>query len=376
MKRICYITSQSGTINVFFMSQIKYLSSNGIDITIIAAPNRPLENLLGDNIHYIPLDIPRGVSVVKTIKSIMNMKKIFHKEKFDVIQYSTPNAALCASVAAKIEKVKVRNYHLMGFRYTGNIGLKRTILKMIEKVTCYLSTDIECVSNSNMEFGIKENIFHRNKVTVIGHGSTGGVDVKRFDYNKREEWRKKIRKTLNIGEKEFVFGFIGRITRDKGIHEILKAFKHLEEYSKLIIVGNTEEINTIDKQLWEWARNNKNIIIHDRVSNIEEYYAAIDILLLPSYREGFGNVIIEAAAVGTPSIVSNIPGPIDIIENIGGILCNSHDSKDLEVKMEESMKTNKFDGFILSKKTEMLYGTEYLNVQIFKRKIFLLNKIV
>lgn len=314
MKKICYVVTIPLTIRSFFIPQLKYLADNGYDVYVICCDDGKIKNELGGLITYIPIEIPRGISIFGSIKAIKTLKDVFKNEKFDLIQYSTPNAALCASIAAKLVGCKVRNYHLMGFRYFGNSGIARSILKIIEKKVCKYSTSVECVSKSNMEIGIKEGLFSRDKVTVVWNGSTGGVDLKRFDFSKRQQWRREIRSELGYGENDFIYGFVGRITRDKGINELLEAYQNLHCIDKLLIVGPMEGMDTLDENLLATSMKNKNILFHDVVTDVERYYAAIDTLVLPSYREGFGNVVIEAGAVGTPAIVSNIPGPIDTID--------------------------------------------------------------
>jgi len=214
----------------------------------------------------------------------------------------------------KIRGVKVRNYHLMGLRYEGEIGIKRNILKFMEKITCRLSTHIECVSYSNMQIALNDNIFLPSKAIVVWNGSTGGVDLSRFDCSKRIEWREETREKLGYKEEDFVYGFVGRITRDKGIDDLLSAYKMLNTEDKLLIVGKMEGEETLNNDLLNYAKSNNNIQFHTEVKDIERYYAAVDVLVLPSYREGFGNVVIEAGAVGIPAIVSEIPGPVDTIE--------------------------------------------------------------
>lgn len=313
-KKICYVVTIPLTIRAFFMPQLKYLAQNGFDISVICSQDDKLAEDLGNEIHYIPVDIPRGISLGGSVKAVKELISIFKREKFDLIQYSTPNAALYASIAAKVEGCKIRNYHLMGFRYLGADGIGRFILKTIERVSCWNSTSIECVSKSNLELGIKEKVFSADKATVVLNGSTGGVDLERFNYSRRAAWRNELRDELEYKESDFIYGFVGRITRDKGINELLEAFFGLENDSKLFLIGNIEDEGTLDQNLWMKAKNHPNVLIHAAASDIERYFAMIDVLVLPSYREGFGNVVIEAAAVGTPAIVSNIPGPIDTID--------------------------------------------------------------
>ena len=334
MKKICYVVTLPLTIRAFFIPQLKYLVDNGFDVTVICSNDDNLQEELGEEVRYLSVDMPRGISISGSITAVRKLIKIFRKEKFDLVQYSTPNAALYTSIASKAVGVKVRNYHLMGYRYLGAKGFSRNILKMIEKITCALSTNIECVSSSNLELGIKEKLFKQNKATVVWNGSTGGIDLTRFDISKRKTWRAQIRRELGYSETDFLFGFVGRITRDKGVNELLEAFLNLKSDSKLLLVGNKEGANTLNQILLKKAAQCSNIRFVESVADIERYYAALDVLVLPSYREGFGNVIIEAAAVGTPAIVTNIPGPIDAVGiNVTALTVKVKDSKDLYEKM-------------------------------------------
>lgn len=339
-KKICYITTISLTIRAFFIPQLRYLAENGYEVSVICSPDEFLQNDLGENIRFIPVEIARGISPTTLIGSILKLKRVFAEEKFDMVQYSTPNAAFVASIAAKMAKVKVRNYHLMGLRYLGMKGVARKLFKFLEKLTCSFSTHIECITKSNLKLSVEEKLFPASKATVVWNGSTGGIDFEKFDCKHREQYRTEIRKNLNLSPEDFVFGFVGRITKDKGIDEILEAFRDINGECKLLLLGQKEGIDTLDPVLWKNAQNSNRIIIHDSVTDIERYYAAIDVLVLPSYREGFGMVVAEAAAMGTPSIVSNIAGPVDaVLKNETALIVKVKDSKDLKSKMEMFLDT-------------------------------------
>ena len=336
MWKICYVVTIPTTIESFFISQLQYLSLHGFDVTVVCSKSDKLQTILGDTIRFYPINLPRGISFGGSIRAIKALLLFFKEEQFDLIQYSTPNAALYASIAAKAAGCKVRNYHLMGLRYLGSTGIGRIALKILERIACANSTHIECVSESNLEMGIAEGLFTREKVVVVWNGSTGGVDLRKFDYNQRLVWRKDIRAELEYTESDFIYGFVGRITRDKGINELLEAFLSLNDGSKLLLIGRMEGEDTLDKELLKKARANHDVRFHDAVTDIERYYAAIDVLMLPSYREGFGNVVIEAGAVGTPAIVSNIPGPTDTIdEGKTALTVEVKNVKDLAVKMKK-----------------------------------------
>lgn len=375
MKKICYVVTIPLTIKSFFVPQLRYLSEHGFDVSVICSYDDSLKDELGDMITYIPVEIPRGISVGGSLKAIKELKRIFRREKFDLIQYSTPNAAMYASIAAKAVECKVRNYHLMGLRYLGASGIGRIILKTIEKIACTNSTSIECVSKSNMEMGINEGLFPAGKTTVVWNGSTGGVDCQRFDYSKRAQWRREIRSELGCNENDFVYGFVGRITRDKGINELLKAYFSLNTDAKLFLIGNMEGEKTLDSDLLKCARECPNVQFHDAVSDIERYYAALDVLVLPSYREGFGNVVIEAGAVGTPAIVTDIPGPTDAIDHdITALVVPVKDTIALADAMKQIRTTNYIAmgqsaaGFVKEK-----FDSKVLCEKILERKQILLS---
>lgn len=362
--KICYVVTVPITIRAFFIPQLKYLAENGFDVSVVCSKDDFLQKELGEKITYYPMEIPRGMSLLGSLKTIGHLIQFFKEEKFDLVQYSTPNAAMYASIAGRLTKIQVRNYHLMGFRYLGATGISKRILKMMEIISCRNSTHIECVSKSNLEIGINEKIFEKDKAVVVWNGSSGGVDLKRFDYSKRSEYRNEIRLQFGISKDDFVFGFVGRITRDKGVNEILEAFSSIKN-AKLLMVGNVEEEASLNSMLYRNSLSDENIVYTGLVSDVEKYYAAVDVLLLPSYREGFGNVVIEAAAMGTPAIVSNIPGPIDAIE-VGktALVVNAKDTDALTEAMQkiqtmdymgmgqnaEQFAREKFDSVVLCRK--------------------------
>ena len=340
--KICYVVTIPTTIRAFFIPQLKYLAEHGYDITVVCGQDDKLQQDLVDNICYTPVDIPRGFSLFGSLKAIKLLYNVMKSNRFDLVQYSTPNAALYTSIASKLAGVKVRNYHLMWFRYLGASGIGQKILNGIEQISCKLSTSIECVSESNLRFGIQEGIFEEKKATVVWHGSTGGVDLRRFDYAKRYIWRNEVRSQLGLADDDFVFGFVGRITKDKGVNEILEAFLGSQAGAKLLLVGAEEGLNTLDQQLLQKAKSHPDIVFQGPVTDVERYFAAIDVLLLPSYREGFGNVVIEAAAMGTPAIVSNIPGPVDAVEpGKTALVVSARSVGELGKAMEQALKERK-----------------------------------
>lgn len=337
MKKLCFVTTVPLTVRAFLVPILAHLRANTPwELTVICDDDATLAADLPEGVRYIPISMKRGISPAG-IGAMLKMRKIFKTEKFDYVQYSTPNAALYAAMASKLAGIKHRRYHLMGFRFLGFSGWKRSLFKTIEKFACSLSTDIECVSPSNMKLGIEEGVFPEKKARVLFYGSSAGVDLHKFDIERRGAWRQELRREYGYEEDACVFGFAGRITGDKGINELLAAFRGMEDSNaRLFLAGRIEDEQTLDERSMDWAKKNDKVCFCGFVPDLERYYAMMDVLVLPSYREGFGNIIIEAQAMGLPVIVTDIPGPIDAMEpGVTGLTVPVKDENALRCAMEK-----------------------------------------
>jgi len=329
MKKICFVTTISMTLKAFVIDLADYLHSTGeYDITFVCDTDEEFSKKLPSYIHYVPIPMKRGVNL-SGIKAIFEMTALFKKEKFDLVQYSTPNASFYASCAAKISKIPVRLYCQWGIAYVGFKGFKRSILKFCEKIVCSLSTWIEPDSQSNLAFSYMEGLYGPEKSSVIWNGSASGVNLSKFNIDRKEEYRCRVRKKHFIPEEAFVYGFVGRITGDKGINELFSAMIRILETDRdsyLLLVGNPEKTNSVNPNLYEWAINEPHVIFCGFTEVVEQYFSAMDCFILPSYREGFGLGVIEAEAMGVPVIVTDIPGPTDaMIDGVTGILVRLKD---------------------------------------------------
>lgn len=323
MKKICFVTTVSITIKSFLLQFKDYLIENDYDVTFICNMDESMYDLCNNQVHYIPIPMKRGIGI-DGLSVISKLTKIFKKNKFDIIQYSTPNAALYASIAAKRAGCENRLYCQWGIRYMGfDNSVKRKIFKQIEKAVCQNSSVIECESYSLYQFSIDEKLYSSSKASVIWNGSACGVDLNKYFIAKKAAWRKEIRSELNISEEVPVFGYVGRITRDKGANELLTSFREVikKKEAYLLMIGIFDDTDSIEVDLRKWAEKSKNVIFVDWTNKVEKYYSAMDVFCSLSYREGFGLVIIEAAAMGLPGIVTDVPGQIDTIEpNMNGWL--------------------------------------------------------
>lgn len=216
--------------------------------------------------------------------------------------------------------------------------MKRKILKALEKITCKNSTWIEPDSFGNLRFARIEGLYTEKKSSVVWNGSASGVDLHRFDAEKREERWRDVRSRFGIPEDAYVFGFVGRVDVDKGYNEMMTAFQRISaehEDARFLFVGLEDKTDLVNQELYKWSKESDKVVYTGVVPDSEVYESAMDCLLLPSYREGFGSVVVEAGALGIPVIATDIIGPQEsIINGETGFLVEVKSSEALYEKME------------------------------------------
>ncbi len=337
MKKICFVTTLGGTIRAFLIDLTHYLvEKEGYDVTFISDTYPPLYEYTNDRIHYIPVPMKRGIALDGP-KVIWQLYKIFKREKFDIVQYSTKNASTYASIAAWMAGIKCRLYCQWGMMFIALHGFKRILLKADELLVARLSTVIETESFSIYEEAVKHHVYPPEKSSVIWNGSACGVKLQNYDVSQKEKWRKEIRDEYSIPDNSTVFGYCGRITRDKGLNELLAAFREIVNVSDsyLMLIGAYDNAESINQELFNWAQNEPKVIFTGRRNDVPRYYSALDCFMSLSYREGFGLVVIEAAAMAVPGIVTNVPGQKDtIIDGQTGVLVPGHNVTDVVKAMQ------------------------------------------
>lgn len=337
--KICGITTRPGTAKIM-VPTLTYVAEKGYDSYLICQPCNNFNNGAIAPIKYIPVEMGRGaVSPIEVLKCTYRLYKIFKQQKFDIVQYASSNAGLYASIAAWMAHVPVRIFCQWGIPYTDYTGMKLKFFKFMEYFTCLLSTSVQPDSHLNREWAIKEGLFKPKKGVVLGKGSAQGVSLKRFDIQKKTIWREEIRKQYQIPENVKVFCFVGRIVPQKGVNELMEAFIRIDRNDTyLFILGAPDEINSLDQELLTKIKKKKNVVFTGAVSDPERYVAASDYLVLPSYREGFPNTILEAGALGIPSIVTRINGMIDlIVEGKTGFVCEIKSADSLYCAMTKAL---------------------------------------
>lgn len=339
--KICIVTTMSSSIDNWVKPFLHKYKENNFDVTIACNMSNDYMNQIKKEYPFItPVNIamPRGISLAGSIRAIRQLYKLFAKGKFDLIQYSTPNASFYSAIASYLAKIPVRLYCQWGMVFISMKGLKRIIFELIERTTCKLSTEVQPDSHGNLEFCRKGKFYSSEKSCVIWNGSAKGVDLRRYDISKKSMYRDEINLRYDLSRDNIVLGFVGRLGKEKGCNELFSAFRLLsDKYKnlKLLFVGPMEKEETIEPELLKWFYENENIIKTNRVPDVEKHMAAMDIFILPSYREGFGMSVVEAEAMGVPVIVSDIPGPTNgMLPNETGLVIPVKNSEAIVAAVE------------------------------------------
>lgn len=337
-KKICSITTIAMTTQTFVLESMKEMQKRGWDVTLICNMNQQLIDKIPEGIHYYHVPMERSFSLKAAVKSIWQLIKIFRKEKFSMVQYGTTHAALYGSFAGWLTRIPIRIHLQWGIYNYWEMGTVGKFYKFVEWLTCKLSTTIRPVSHKNLEVAIREGLFKAGKGKVLGEGGTIGVELNDYPLDKKEEWRNAIREKYGISSDSYVYGFIGRLSKDKGNNELILAFKNICEGKNmtLLLVGPDE--GSLDKNVMDWAKNSDQVVFTGGVphEDMPKHLAAMDVLVHPTYREGFGMVLQEAMAMEVSIITTDIPGPSEVIEEgISGMLVPAKDEVALANAMNE-----------------------------------------
>ncbi|TWD44509.1 glycosyltransferase family 4 protein [Pseudomonas sp. SJZ131] len=333
------------TVPFFIVTQlsatIRALKDSGAAVTVISSDDDlgdELRKLVGSD--FLAVKMVREINPLQDLVSLFLLIKIFKHRKFDIVHSTTPKAGLLCAIAGKIAGVNIRLHTFTGQPWVTMHGLKRHLLKLCDRVIGTLNTSCYTDSFSQQKFLVEQNVVKSNKIRVLGHGSFAGVDLERFSASRfSEDDRKKLKSELNIDSESKVVIFVGRITKEKGVSELVEAFGRLVLEGQdlcLLLVGPYEPdgFDIIDNIINASIKNRIKIV---GFSNIPEKYMAIaDLLCLPSYREGFGTVVIEAAAMGLPTVGTCIYGLSDaVVDGETGLLVPVGDS----VSLANSIRT-------------------------------------
>ena len=332
-KKLFRVTTADISLDGLLKGQLKYLNQY-FDVVGVAKDTGVLEEVgMREGIRVIDAPLERPISLIKDIRALWFLYRLFRKEKPWCVHANTPKGSLLSMIAAYFARVPFRIYTVTGLRYQGSYGILRQILSSMEIITCKFANKVIPEGKGIKETLQKDGIT-KKELNVILNGNINGIDTdffnpELFNYRNRIEGelytgnRNDIRNDLGLKDDEFVFIFIGRIVRDKGINEIvscMKRFKNEKRNVKLLLVGRFEtELDPLDFGNEEFLRTDTNVLFVGYQNDVRPFFIAADVLVFPSYREGFPNVVLQAGAMGLPAIVTDINGCNEIIqENVNG----------------------------------------------------------
>ncbi len=302
-------------------ARIRALKAAGFRVVLISSPGAHLDRIAEEEaIETIPLPMERRISPFADVVSLIRLCRVLRSLQPSLTEFSTPKAGLLGNFAAKLCAVPVRIYLLRGLRLETLRGLKRVLLLAAERVASACAHYVVCNSQSLRAKAVNFGIAPSDKMNLIGSGSSQGVDIERFSPG-----RETIRKGLGIPGDAPVIGFVGRLTRDKGIPELIEAFDHILEAipnARLLLVGWFDQSeDAVSNGLRRRIASHPRIVCTGFVADTAPYYRAMDLMVLPTWREGFPNVVLEAAATGLPVVTTVSTGSRDaVIPEVTGLL--------------------------------------------------------
>lgn len=346
--KIIRITTVPESIGGLLKGQLKFMSEYFEVIGISSSGNGKL-NIVGERegIKVIPIEMTRQITPLKDLKSAWQLYRLFKKEKPLIVHTHTPKAGTLGMLAAYMARVPNRLHTIAGLPLLEASGMKRLLLDNVEKITYACATKIYPNSFGLNEIILKYKYTSQKKLKIIGNGSSNGIDTDFFDpklisITEKQELRQK----LGIEKNDFVFIFVGRLVKDKGINELIEAFLEIgkkHKNTRLLLVGPFEKhLDPLNPETEKHIIDNKKVHMVGWQDDVRPYFAISDCLVFPSYREGFPNVVMQAGAMGLPSIVTNINGCNEIIKDgINGTIIPTKDVNSLFNAMDNYIRTSR-----------------------------------
>ena len=347
--KLIRITTVPISLKHLIKGQMHFMSKNGFDVTMISADGEEINDVIkNEKCKHVLFPLTRKITPIKDLYTLIILYIFLKREKPLIVHTHTPKAGIIGMLASYLAKVPNRLHTVAGLPLLESKGFKRVILNFVEKLTYKCATKVYPNSYGLKKIILKNRFVKENKLKLIGDGSSNGIDTsffnpKLFSIDQNEVLRSK----LGIKKNDFVFIFVGRIVSDKGINELVEAFdKFSNTYKnvKLLLVGPHEnELDPISKETNFLINYNKKIIALGDQNDVRPFFSIANLLVFPSYREGFPNVVLQACSMGIPSIVTDINGCNEIIENnVNGIIIPVKNVKALLDSMKKICLDNLF----------------------------------
>lgn len=341
MKKIIIRTSTiPDSLNVLLKGQLNFINNQKeYEIIAVSGQGKSLNEVCKrEGVKVVSIDFERQISIFKDLVSLYNLWVLFKKEKPSIVHSITPKAGLLSMIAAYLANVPIRIHTFTGLIFPSKTGVLNYTLILMDRILCFCATNIYPEGNGVKNDLIKYRITQKS-LKVLANGNINGIDTTifnpmQFSYVEITN----LKNELEIQNDDFVFIFVGRLVKDKGINELINAFSKIKSSNvKLVLVGEYEhDLDPLFEETINEIEKNPNIISVGFQSDVRPYFAISNCLVFPSYREGFPNVVMQAGAMGLPSIVSDINGCNEIVEEgINGTIIPSKDIEALFCSMQK-----------------------------------------
>lgn len=331
--RLVYVVTVDLSTKLF-EGQAAFLAESGFEVHAVCSPGARLDGMRQKGVTTWPISMKREIALCSDAVSLFRLWMLFRRIRPDIVVAGTPKAGLLGTVAARIAAVPIVEYKLHGLRFETATGIRRAILMSTEWIACHAADTVRCVSKSLMKRVIAMHLASGDICHVIANGTSDGIDADRFDRaSKADPQGKRIRRELAMPPDAPVIGFVGRMTRDKGIVELYQAFRQLRGRHpelRLLLLGDFEDGDPIPSVLRAEIETDASVIRPGFVEDAERFYPAMDLLALPTYREGFPVALLEAQAAGIAVVTTNATGAVDaVVDGVTGLLIRPRDVETL-----------------------------------------------
>ncbi|MCL6259959.1 glycosyltransferase family 4 protein [Aquiflexum sp. TKW24L] len=320
MSKIIRITTVPISLKLLLSGQMKFMKDADWEVIMVSADGREINEIVKkEDCRHEVIPFTRKITPLQDLSCLWQLYNLIKKENPDIVHTHTPKAGLLGMLAAKLAGVKVRIHTVAGLPYMVAEKQKKSLLVNIEKLTYSWATQVWPNSPSLKKFIVDEELVGQEKLKLIGFGSSNGVDLEKFNRGILKE-NHLVAATMRImpGDNDFIILAIGRLVKDKGIEEMVSAFldSKISDRSKLVLLGSFEqELNPVDEEIVRKISDHPRIVQIEWTDHVAHYLALADVLVHPSHREGFPNVLLEAGAMQVPIICSDIIGNTDIVTN-------------------------------------------------------------
>jgi glycosyltransferase involved in cell wall biosynthesis len=313
--------------------QLDYMKARGLGMRAVTAPGPDLERFATEfDIEIDPVPMAREITPLADIAAVAAIRRVLRRHRPTIVHAHTPKGGLLGLAAASAAGVPVRIYHMRGLLFPTASGGKRALFRWTERLSCTLAHRVFAVSESLRALAVDARLCDPSKITVLGHGSGNGVDAAgRFDPDALgENVRRRTRSRLGIADDELLVGFVGRLVRDKGVVELMEAWQAIHACRRdvhLLVIGTFEQRDAIPTATARLLGTDPRVHVVENTFDMPAWYAGMDLVVLPTYREGFPNVLLEAAAMRLPVVATHVVGCVDAVQDgVTGILVPPRDA--------------------------------------------------